>query len=372
MYRGKSDLIIDVGSGSIGACLLQPATGKPSLSFVKRISIGSGSQASRDNITGLAGEALKTLLPEFKTASVGNVRIVLASPWYSAKITTVATRAEKPVKVSNATMARAVAGYRAKQENGGKPSAGRSPVESVVTQVSVNGYATALKKTVLGTSMRVMLYESEADTAFLKTLTDSVHGMFPHARVSFHSFPFLVFIILRDLRDEQSFVFIDAGGEVTDVAVVFRDSLSFLGSFPRGSASLVRDLSDPQKGLADAASRLSLFVREELSMEEQAAFGPIFTKAAKSWEDELEKMLESARAQVPVPQTTFVTADREELRWFGRVLSDSHGAFPVRTVLLTPDFFQGRITLGDEALYDAFMSLEALFFHLKPDLTEVR
>src|SRR3989338_6374000 len=166
MYRGKSDLIIDVGSVSIGACLLQPATGKPSLSFVKRISIGSGSQASRDNITGLAGEALKTLLPEFNTASVGNVRIVLASHWYSAKITTVATRAEKPVKVSNATMARAVAGYRAKQENGGKPSAGRSPVESVVTQGPVNGYAAALTKPVLGPSLWVIQHESKADSGY--------------------------------------------------------------------------------------------------------------------------------------------------------------------------------------------------------------
>jgi len=58
-----------------------------------------------------------------------------------------------------------------------------------------------------------------------------------------------------------------------------------------------------------------------------------------------------------------VTADREELRWFGRVLGDSETTFPVRAILLTPDFFQDSIALGDGALYDAFMSLEALFFH---------
>ncbi len=358
----KSDLVIDVGSGSIGACLMHSSGNAVSLSLVKRVPIGSGSHTSRENITGLAQGALKTLLPEFKTALIHNARVVLASPWYSSKISTIATQSEKPIRISHATVTHAIEGYRAKQDKGGK-SAARSHVESVVTQMSVNGYATTLKKTVIGSSLKIMLYESEADNAFLKALSDSVHGMFPHARISFHSFPLLVFIILRDMRDEQSFVFIDAGGEITDVGVVFRDSLAFLGSFPRGSAGLMRDLSDPQKGLADATSRLALFVREELSAEEQAAFGPVFAKASNVWGGELAKMLESARAGIPIPQTTFVIADREEVRWFARIFADNPDAFPARPVFLTPDFFQNSVTLGNDAIYDACMSLEALFFH---------
>jgi hypothetical protein len=368
------EFIVDVGSSSVGACILESISGaKPTLSRVVRIPIGTGSETTRANIASATGEALKALFDKYRDAPrPARVRVVLASPWYSAKLRAIASKAPKPVKVSIGSIAKTVKEYKAKKPEKDAPEGpkGRT-IESIVSQVYVNGYATALKKTVHGTALRIHLYESEADPSFLDVITDKVHSLYPTVALSFHSFPLIAFTVLRSIRDEENFTLLDVGGEVTDVAVIHRDSMRFLGSFPKGSLTFVRSVSGA-KSAADASSRLSLYAMNELSNEETATFAKVFETAAASWNQDYERALESALTDVAIPQTTFLAADKEELRWFEQVLKSGHGVFPARPTLMTPDFFQGDIVLGDAGAYDAFLSLEAIFFNAPHrDLIEV-
>ncbi|MBV9349605.1 MAG: hypothetical protein JO026_02540, partial [Patescibacteria group bacterium] len=51
----------------------------------------------------------------------------------------------------------------------------------------------------------------------------------------------------------------------------------------------------------------------------------------------------------------------EELSWFSLALSGSESPFTVHPIPVTHDFFQNKIRLGDGGVYDAFLSIAALY-----------
>ncbi len=194
---------------------------------------------------------------------------------------------------------------------------------------------------------------------------------FPNAKVSFHSFTFVAFAVMRALRDEESFVIADIGGEITDIAVAHHDGLRFIGTFPTGTLAVVRGIAE-KGSVADARSRLALFAKDELSPDETVALSQRFDAAAESWNKSYLSLLEIAVKEVAIPQTTYLFADRDELPWLEKLLNGSHGPFSSRAILITPDFFHSSISLGENATYDAFLSVASVFFSLdRRDIIEV-
>jgi len=372
--KKNASLILDIGSASLGACLTdRNKKDHPELSRVTRMPISKTASSGSGALQTALIETLKMLLAEYqKLGSLHSVRIILASPWYQSRLKTIFSKSDKPVRITHATVLHTVNNYRAKKEKEDPLPAGQTAIESVITQAYVNGYQSLIEKPLLGTTLKIELYESAADSAFLKLVTDAIHGVFHDARISFHSFPLVSFVVLRSLRSEEGFTFLDIGGEVTDFAIVHKDGLRFLGSFPRGSKNLLSEIANG-KSESETASRLSLYVRGELSADEGASFAAGFSKAASLWNTDYEKMLEEAMKDVPIPSATFLIADKEELEWYKKAI-EIHDSklFPMHPITLTPNFFQTAIRLGDGGLYDGFLSLEALFFHTEQkELIEV-
>lgn len=357
-------MIIEVGSASIGVALVETnGKEKPVLSHGIRTPVESG-----DNLQASLASAVQATLKEMllqlqKSGSPKSVQVILAAPWYHARLKTLVSKIEKTAPLSTTTIASTVRAYHEKNEGNTAFPAGTTPIESVVTQGYVNGYQTLLEKVVHGNTLKIELYESSADSALVSALTSVMEEVFHGAKISFHSFPLTAFVVLRSLRSEEGFIFIDIGGEVTDVAIVHKDGFRFLGSFPRGANTLLSDVGKG-KDRSEAASRLSLYARGELSSEAGASFAPAFQRSALAWNKEYEALLEKAVADVPIPRTAFVIADKEELQWFEKVIAtEGTRIFPIYPIMLSANFFQSAITLGDGGAYDAFLSLGALFFH---------
>lgn len=363
--------VVDIGSGSVGAALVAPEAGKNTVKIWKtvRLPITSGTEESRAAIETLATQTVAKAFEALKGAKApSEVHVFLAAPWYHAKITTINSKSEKPVKVSEGTVSRAVKEYFSRKGEQGPQG---ELIESIVTQVYVNGYPTALDTTVIGSTLRVNHFASEADHGMKKSVLEAVQKAFPHAKTVFHSFSLAAFATLRALRPENNFVVVDAGAEITDIIVTHRDGFRFIGTFPVGTHSLVRKIAEGAS-LADAHSRLSLFMKGELSTEEQTAFSAKFEAAAEEWSKGFASILETAVKEVAVPQTTFVFADHEELKWMSELITRERGVFSSRAVPVTPDFFHSEVMLGEDAVFDSFLSMEAIFVKLdKRDLIEI-
>ncbi len=361
MSKEHRTLLVDVGSANVGVCIAETKKdGEPVVSHVRRTPLENVSGRHTAAIASLAIGALKKSLTALGTVSPvpETAHIVLAAPWYRARIKSISTQSNTTIRIAQSAVEKALAEYKSKHAE--SASSGVRQIESTVSQIYVNGYQTELLKPVHGKALSVSLYESEADGPFVSALEGAVRATFHGVRVTFHSFPFALFAVLRALKESQSFIALDVGGEITDVVVVNRGSLSFIGSFPSGTLSLLRAVAGKGSS-ADTASRLSLYARGELSPEEDTAFGALFTKVAAFWTTGYHELLENASLTTPLPNTIFIVADKEELRWFEKVLQGAGGAFPVRPVPVTPDFFQNSVALGEEGSYDAFLSIEALY-----------
>ncbi len=356
----KGECIIDIGSGSVGACIIGGQKGKVTLTQTVRIPISSGTEEAKAGIQTLVVQAVSKALESLKGVAPEHVRIVLAAPWYNAKIRTITSKSAKPVRVTTDTVGRGVKEYYVQKE-GGQKTKQAGLIESTVGQAYVNGYPASLKHPVSGTALKINHYESEADPPLVHALEEAVHKVFSRPKISFHSFGFAAFAVLRALRDEDNFVIADVGGEITDVAVVHHDGLRFIGTFPVGTRSLIRTIAGTGS-LADAASRLTLYGKNELSNDETTAMDVQFQKASEMWNKGYQEILEAAVKEVAIPRTTFLFADRDELPWLQKMVTGTHGAFSSQSVLITPDFFHSAVSLGEGAQYDAFLSLESLLF----------
>lgn len=372
MKKGRTELILDIGSASVGACVATFTKGeKIAVHVVERVAIQNDSGNTVGGIQTLALQALKKSLEAVAHTAHPEpevVRVVFAAPWYASDIKVVLSESKKPLKITQATVSHALKTQRL--EDSRNRRTGRHPLESVVSQIYVNGYPTALRSAVQGTELKVHLYESEADSAFVQGVTELIHNAFARIHINFQTFPFVAFATLRALREEENFTIVDIGGEITDCVIGDRDTLSYMGSFPKGTRSFVQEIANTGS-TADALSRLTLFTRGELSSEQTEVFSKLFAQASASWIQGYEHVIEIARGSTPIPRTVFLMADKEALPWFEKVFSLRSQVSMTNVILVTPNFFEKHIMLEKASVYDPFLSLEALFSSMNSETMKI-
>ena len=354
----KEDLIIDIGSSTVsGGVLSTHSKGVPEISNVKRIQIGTGTKETKDALDLRMKEALANLLKEYK-GHRGKIRIVLSSPWHNANVRIVSSHSKKSVNISEKTIERTVLKYKDEKP----PETGNVDVEAVAMQVKVNGYATSLKHPVEGTNMKINLYESEIPKSLHDSISDEVGKEFPNSKITFNTFPLVSGISIREITSEESFVYLDIGGEITDISVVYGDGLYYLASFPIGYQTILREIGGENTG--DTSSRLMLMAKGELSIDEEAVLAPQLEKTFSSWIENFENTIRASSGKVPIPRSAFLISDKNHLDWLAKEI-DKKNTIQIKTIPVVSSLVQKHITLGENGSFDMFLSLSAIFFHIE-------
>lgn len=355
----ETTLIIDIGTATVSAALVAfPAHQAPRLETIARVPLVSGSETARRALASRLEPAVAELLEKFVKAHPRHVRVVLAAPWFAAAIRTITSSFEKDTPLSERVVQRLLERYRDEKP----PRSGNVDIEALAVQVKVNGYPTELARTVSGRELVVNFYESETDAATERSIRRMVERAFPHANISYHTFPLVAAVALRALLNETSFALVDIAGEVTEIAVVHGDGIQHVSSFPIGYFTLARNFGGKKDAVGDALSRLALFGRGELSETETPRAEKAFEKTFAAWLEPFENALKDASNTVPVPQKLFLISDREHVPWLKRGLS-AHNTFNLSLEEIGAPMVQNTVALGDAGSYDVFLSLEALFFH---------
>ncbi len=355
----EKSLLIDVGTAFITAGVLSMGgQNGPELSHVERQQLGSGSETSRESMAQLLDESLKILLQKYEKVHLKEVRVVVAAPWHEARIRTIVSHSEKPALISQKTVEKAIEQYK----NEAPPKTGNVDIEALVMHVKINGYSTALTKPILGSSLELHYFESEMQQMVAEKIRTAALRAFPHAVVSFHSFPLVSSVALRSLSEETSFVVLDVAGEVTEVSVLYEDGIHHLSTIPQGYYGIARSVATKDAPLPDTLSRLALYARNELTGEEQTSLKEKFEKAFDEWVAQFETTLKSAAEIVPIPQTLFLISDRDVLTWLTKGF-ERKNTFSLAINPVSAPLVQNMLTIGDQGTYDIFLSLSALFFH---------
>lgn len=352
-------LIIDIGSASVGASVVHVSKEIPTIEHVLRIPIGVGSQETRASLEKQMLKALDELLKAYEGAYT-DVRVVVASPWEEAHIRTLKSKSEKSASVSMRNIEHLVEMYKDEKP----PMSGNVDVEAVAVQIRVNNYPTALEKPVAGTDVAINLYESEMSAALHKALIESVETHIHAEKIAFYTFPLIASAAIRAITDETSFTFVDIGGEVTELGVMHGDALYYLASIPSGFWSLLRDIGGERVG--DARSRLALWTKNDLEPKEASSVQEKFTKSFAPWLLELEDTLKEAGAIVPIPRTLFLMSDPEPAQWIRKGIENG-GTMNLAPTVIAPPAVQRFADIGEGGVFDVFLCLEAIFFHIGGD-----
>jgi len=355
----EKTLLIDIGTATVsGAVMTEGKGGAPRLHSVMRTPLVSGSETARAALSGRLEPALAELLGKFSKETPKRVRVVLASPWYEAAIRTITSRSEKEVSISDRSVLKAVEQYK----NEKPPRSGNVDIEALAVQVQVNGYHSHLVKSVTGKDIAINFYESETDSETEKHLRRAIEKIFPHAHISYHTFPLVASVALRSLLNETSFAFVDVAGEMTEIAIIYEDGIHHLSSIPIGYYTIARAFGSKKSAVADSLSKLALYGREELSSVETGKAAEGFEKAFVPWREAFEKALRAASETVPIPQKLFLVTDREQMLWLKKGIV-AKNPFSLSVVEVNAPLIQNAVELGEAASYDPFLALSALFFH---------
>ncbi len=355
-------LILDIDSSSLAACIVE--TGEVlKISKTKRVELGSGAVRDAQALMTSLKEALPTLLKEYTKDALGQVHVVLASPWFDASVKTLTSKSEKQSTISHATVERVVSNERAKSQS-------PHPIESMPITVTVNGYRTRVAKPLSGTAVAITVYESHGDSQGVEYITGALHTEFPKATIDFHTTPIVYGEALMRLIDDEHGILVDVGGELSDITIFTKRSIGHVGFVSEGSRSIARTIAGSSGSLADVQSRLAMLARQELAPKDAQVLMESVQKSSEAWQKGLGDAMVEAGKSIPIPHHIFLVGEREELEWLtlvlasGTILDATHIQRSRAPTVLNADFFKNVLSFGEDAHFDSSLALDALFFHM--------
>lgn len=370
--------MFDVGSSSVGVAVVSLSSqSKPKVLFSAREQMVFQENLKFDRFVSSMldafGKVARTLerfsLPPHsgKTFSV-----FFASPWYASQTrvskNTFAAPALVTEKILQEIQKKEVEDFKAFEMK--KLGTDALVIETQNVQVKLNGYETATPEGKSATSLQTSIYVSIVPKKIIHAVTEKISGIFHSRNVSFYTFPFSLFAVMRDIFFHQkNFFFLDISGEVTDVSIVRDNVLEETVTFPQGKNFLLRKIvTGFGASYAEALSYFSMTSSKKLSEKEEQKAKKVLAGASSEWLAEFRNALYTlSRDGDSLPQDIFFTADADVSAWFLENIQDqempeitlSEKTFTVRH--LDAPFLSSFCESEKGAVRDPFLMIEAVF-----------
>ncbi|HSE34665.1 MAG TPA: hypothetical protein VLB83_00950 [Candidatus Paceibacterota bacterium] len=374
-------LVFDIGSGSIGGSFVSvDSTKTPEIIFSTRQDIPFQEKLNFSRFLESMITTLEEMFVSLQKAG-GNVVVdqafcVLASPWYASQTRIIKYSRPTPFQVTEKGMSKLVQReielFRSSKLFTRSKVGDTSPeiMEAKNIQMKLNGYEVRYPFGKKVTELEIALYISMIPSNIYTSINESIRKFWHVEKVHFSSFAFTAFDTIRDIFiDEESFLFIDVAGEVTDISLAKENVLLESISFPAGRNMLIRALVDELKtNPANAASELTLYLEGKATREHSERIEAVLTDATNEWLVYLEDALTQFATEFPIPRTIFYTADDDVTRWFERAMGridsskfgiEEGGAFAVR--FLGTNFLSKFAQVHEPSFQDPFLSIETIF-----------
>lgn len=370
--------MFDVGSSSVGvaAIMLSPQS-KPKVLFSAREQMVFQENLKFDRFVSSmlgtlekAGRTLEgvTLPPHSgKTFSV-----FFSSPWYASQMRVSKKTFAAPTLVTEKLLQdiqkKEVEDFTTfEMEKLGKDAA---VIEAQNVQVKLNGYETAAPEGKLASMLQTSVYVSIVPKKIVHAVTEKISGIFHSRSVSFHTFSFSSFAVIRDIFFHQKdFFFLDISGEVTDVSIVWDNVLEETRTFPQGKNFLLRKIAAGfGASHEEALSFFTMAASKKLAEKEEQKVKKIMMEAGREWLSEFRGSLYSlSRDGGFLPHDIFFTADADVSAWFAENIQDqemseitlAEKTFTVRH--LDASFLSSFCESEKGAARDPFLMIESVF-----------
>ncbi|MES2930291.1 MAG: hypothetical protein V4665_00700 [Patescibacteria group bacterium] len=371
--------IFDIGSGSVGGAYVRlPKNADGELPTIVASSRTEITERGAFNLDRYMDDMTRALCATadvlYKSAAVVPTTIVcvLASPWHLSETRIIKTSRENPFvftkRLADELIQKEVTFLsHLYKEKYGTAESELELFEQRIVGIALNGYPVSLLDVQKTRTVEISMAVSAAPKACLDAIRLALSSVFHDTPVSFSSFVLSSYLAVRDRYISlDSYILIDIGGEVTDIAFVSQDVLTTSISFPVGKRHIYSHLAD-KAGIEyrDAQEVAGLYLSGILSHKKKESLGPIFASMEKLWLDAFRKSISAISASASFPETIFLTADADVEGWFAGLLRNEEylrSLRPDREVRVVsfsgPEFL--NMCAVKNTVCDPFLMIEAI------------
>ncbi|MSU55334.1 MAG: hypothetical protein EXS46_02220 [Candidatus Taylorbacteria bacterium] len=256
------NLVLDIESGSIGAGLYMNRPGKkPIVLYTARENFVYQKDLNGQVLFSAMFKALETILDRIENAGlvginenknvlhvIGGYDAVLSSPWYLSEIKTLKALYATPHQISQSSINKLFDTEEREFESKSEISQQNKNadpyllLERKILRTNLNGYSTDKPIGKTARELELIVAISLTPRVFLEGIKSAVTRKFPSHQLGLHTFSLAAFSTIRDIySQEDDFIFMHVGGEVTDIVVVKKGTIADTASFPLGRNTILRD-----------------------------------------------------------------------------------------------------------------------------------
>ncbi|MDE2031192.1 MAG: hypothetical protein KGI58_02975 [Patescibacteria group bacterium] len=325
--------IFDIGTGSVGGAIARIPKNKNKIpTIIKSVRTEIITEDNLDfNI--FLDDTLKALHTSAKSLYEGMVGApneiicVLSSPWYLSETRVVKMTREHSFIFSNKLaddllhkeISALNISYEKKYKN---MDSAPEVIEHNIMGVSLNGYLVDEPIGKRSSSVEMHMAISLSPKFCLDKIRRVISKTFHSIPVSFSSFVMSSYLAVRNKYvTPDSYLLLDIGGEITDVAIITKGILKASLSFPFGKKTFFTYMSTKlDVDLRDAKELFNLYSTNKLSDRKRKKVEPLFQSIEKSWNEAFNECINTLPHILTLPNTIFVTADADIREWFVNII----------------------------------------------------
>lgn len=368
---------MDIGSTSVGGAMVSGAekqkhqTAGPVCSTIEvsaRNEISFNEKIAPERFLKGIKLVLKQTLTDLRSrerAKPSRILVFLSAPFYAAQ--TRISRLEKPEPF---TVTPSLVGDLLKQEIEKIKRDRHELVENKIMQFRLNGYPMVQPYRQKASQLEVVSYLGIATTKILAEFREVLQEVFHRRDVEWHSFTFAFFSILNNfLHQDQCFLIIDVGGEITEVSLMGRGILYGSASFPLGRNSVIRQVAKKlNTTLVSAADSVKLLADGAYHERAKEKLLLALTEIKTEWLSFLKTTVDQVMTDCLMTGGAFMVGDPSFLplfrQWVGEVEVETvvAGRQPLKTEVVTEDLLNHFCRRSGAVAPDPSLMVETIFY----------
>ncbi|MFA5936645.1 MAG: hypothetical protein WC822_02065 [Candidatus Paceibacterota bacterium] len=373
-------LVFDIGSSSVGGAVFEMQQSKiPKIILSIREPIVFEDKLNTDRFLFLTLKSLEIVASRICLKGIGRLSkifCVLSSPWYASQTRTIKLEKNTPFlftsKLADELIKKEINLFE--EENLTKFSHTDNKVRMIEfknMKTMLNGYTTPdpLNKKVK--KLEIVIFISMSGEQILKKIEDTISRHFHSTEIKFSSFVMMSFAVARDMFVEQeNFLLVDIGGEVTDISIIKKDMLGNSISYPLGRNFMIRNVAgDLDCTLDEARSLISLYKDGHAVKSIEKKLEKIINKLKMEWLKKFQESLVSISDDISVPSAIFITVDQDLTEFFSEIIKNEQfnqytlTESKFKIIFLDTETLHGVTAFKENIDRDAFLIIESIYIN---------
>ncbi len=186
-------------------------------------------------------------------------------------------------------------------------------LDKKIMQVKLNGYETPEPFHKKATEIEISVFVSYIPRLVMRDINKILSSSFHDRSIIYHSSAFVAADVLRGLHEEQdSFMFVSIGNELTEISVVKKGVIEEVSSIPKGRNLIFRDICEKFGTIyEESVSLVDMFTSNSSDPVLTEKLRESIKKSEEVWAGLFYKTLQKISSRHFLPDNLYLTAEKK-------------------------------------------------------------